>query len=593
MDLICCPFNRMKKKYIIAIIVLFLAIGISVVFVINKNSKKEINLVEFIELSLLPVYNVDDEFSTLIEESLNRYYYDNSNECGFYNTKITDDNSSYTLFTMYDLYLLSEKIDLQSEITEIISEIIRDAYTKSKNDELTTIDTFATICLHMLINKEYDEQYLLEYIEKHTDKVSGLLFENSTDDSVEAKLRFTVEIMQMLENAQIHIEYDQYKSQIEEYYRNTEFKGPAGGDTLFNSGGLSIYLMNSIDEKIDTYKLKNWYVEWKNYYNEQNINDGYDVMDCIFSFKPIADAFGDLEFVNNKVLEYISGDNIDELITSLDSPQLVYEAIRDYIKFLGEDDLYVLQKYCKEKTEYYLDYLLSPSLESNFYGLELAVMSKKEIDANKFIETSSILISDSINTSKKNDEYDNLIIDLYYYSLIYNQIGNIYGIKDSQYINYIKNAVNILDNIIGEGQINNPALLRMFMECASNNNLSISEKTIKFLKNYCKQYKDNEYFISSYFYIDLFIIDKIMNFHIIDENEVSDVISNLAVGSLFADEKGNVADVDASFLIYSYMSRFGNFNYCIDENELKKNMVANMDMKKIYEINCLLNVNEM
>ena len=202
-----------------------------------------------------------------IKEKLVIYYEDDMKLFINYNF---DNNNIYCIEKIYYTWHILQFFG-ENQYENSIKKLILAAESYFSSGYMQAIDEVAYICLLKHFDDTLVDDKVDEFIERHMEKDTGLLFENSKQDEIYEKLSFTIEVINFFKNAGIYIDMSNCKDIATYTLEDTEFMMPEDGNTLFNSGGLSIYAMSIINENYDFKAYEVWYQSWKSYYDSLEI----------------------------------------------------------------------------------------------------------------------------------------------------------------------------------------------------------------------------------------------------------------------------------------------------------------------------------
>lgn len=521
---------------------------------------KDVNLTEYMELSLLPIKNIPKDFSANVYSALEENYIETDELCAFTGIEF-DTSSNYIMLEIYYISHLLENLHAYNNLyTDIkTTRIVKNATCNIQSNSLPAIDTIATFCLDKMINDSVDYVALNTFLEGKTDNDNSLLYENSVSDDMESKVSFTVEVLNMLNISGISIDDMTYKKGIQNYYDAARFLSPSDGDTLFNSGGLALYAMNSVNNSLDIKKHVEWYKEWKKEYNDFEIQNAEDLLYFVCVYYQIDKLFCGSEIAIERVRQYINDINLIDYVEEVGSAQLIYSCLSDFIIQLSAENQNILTSYCQNRLDFYIEKLTSYSFQNGFYGLLLANSVGFCYNMDKLERTYTNLYLELLESCKEGEDIntEQIINDTYYYSMILSQVYTIAGDADIFTKNdAIEQTIDLISGSVCQGSINNPKAIRKLCEIISNNGLKPTSALFKYLKKYVEELSCNEYILDSYYFGDLFVIDKIMGYGLILSSDVVQVLPKLKYNTMYKEEIEESPSLYATFEVFCLCSRF-------------------------------------
>lgn len=531
----------MKKKYI-AIVMVFVII---LVFIINKSNDNILYNMGFLEVYGGEQTYFSGEDKETIKEKLVIYYEDDMKL--FINYKF-DNNNIYCIEKIYySWYILKffENNQYESNIKKLL--FAADSYFNS--GYMQAIDEVAYICLlkcfdDTLVNAKVDE-----FIERHIENDTGLLFENSKDDEVYEKLSFTIEVINIFKKAGIYIDMSNCKDITRCTLEDTEFSTPEDGNTLFNSGGFSIYATSIINENYNFKEYELWYQSWKNYYDNLEIKTWDNFFDVKSSYYPIATIFGDGEVVLEKLKQFITEDEIQGFAENYFDETMAYHSFSDIFYELPYDITSLFENAVLDRLDYYYNRFIETSTKINYYGIQLC--DAVEYDTNLVVINNNLLHIEKLNDFLNNiDDYDlGEVIDEVYYSMLIGQIDD--DIEDIEKTKVENKVIKKICSLVPSTYYTNPVMLRKLCECLSNYQINPNSEFRDYLRLFLEECKKDNTILSSGYVIDLYIIDRIMNFGLIDESNVICIINDLYINGEYRLEKTDlVGNMEVTYNVY-------------------------------------------
>ena len=548
--------SKREKFFAFFVIIGILAIGVWSI-VTNENRPNQ-------RICLEESLNVTGEISELekrmIDSELEKYYVKNNNKNYFSTLEISITEHPYTVYYLFYDYMMLKS--LGEDVTYILSNIgyletaIKNAVM---NKEVTALDLVSYICLQYECEKTFDEE-LMEYFWRNFYDDENNLFCENRSNSDSSMVSFTIDICNMLSMVGLEYEKKEIEKTVEAYYQSTEFIDVNDEMNIFGAGGNALYAMDALglDIQIDDV-IQNWYDKWRKQYISLEIASWEDilVMECIF--RPVSEAMRD-NYDFAKVDSFIANStNIKQLIDNFYEERLAYDLLKKHLRALTGEGKELLVEHIEKRVKYQICNILAPSIEDTYYGANLAYLTKNpEYDYEKIMCNIVDIYNDRMQIYMEQDissTVSKMIDDTYFLLLLE------YQYCEGNYRENISNMVIAVWEQVKRYIINiqDPVTLRRFCVIAGQLKEKLSYQEVREIRALYETFHQNEIILSSYYLIDLYVVDTLMGFDIISAEELTKRLVALKEGSCYYDIKieGGSISLEATFYAYAIMSLTG------------------------------------
>lgn len=580
-----------KKKFLIVIcscLVLLL-----VVFLAAKFSFIEVNNIDYLEHAMTPIDNLNSEDIDSIYIMLENYYVCDNEQAGFCGASFGKKSNTYVLEKIYYNTRLMEMIgELPKEMKIELEKIIESGKTVAISGGLSAIDVVSLLCIDNMIDGTYDEELLEIFLSTHLDEDLELLYENNLSDSIEDKVAFTVEVLNMFSESGVSVDFSPFQNGVTSYSKKTEFLLPEEGETLFNSGGLVLYAIDSLKIESDFTRYSQWFDEWKKVYSTVDISSWDDVLDVECVYLPIARIF-DSEELSLEIIKFQNKENVFKFFEDSFDEHLAYDLMKNYLDLYDQDTKQMIYEKCLEKYYEYKKRVMGVTLDASFYGIQLALDTDFEFDYQLVLNTCASLYKAELEDFKKNSsvsELDKHIQDTYYFAMILYQAENL-GFKQN-IISESELSANIsecIEYIIANNVENTETLFRV-CQCLSNTDKKTDNVFKTYIEKYVQSYLENGYLKDTYYIIQLFLIDRTFGLNIVTTDVVISSMYDNEKESCYSEEAGEEATAKATFFFYALKS--SNEGFVINQKELDEMheeilLLSDNSLESYYYIYCL------
>lgn len=546
--------SKKTNRRHVGVIAILVAMIMVVVFLFNHFAKKQVlQNYEFLEISINPIEKVSDEDKEEVIKLLDTYYMEE--EGRFLGIDIGSESKNiYCLEKIYYICWILQQINCDEYLPQL--ELVLGAasdYFEAGN--LKTIDEVAYICLlFMTYGSSEAEEEMKTFIDRHTDDITGLLYEENSDDAIEEKINFTLEVIRLMDSVGAQLNNITFKDLALKQLKETVLLYPEEGNTIFNSGGSSIYTMYMLDNDYDFEEYKTWYYAWAEYYNTNDISSWDQFLDYKSSFLPIATAFGESDYANSRINQFLTPENIEDFINNSFDETFAYSFFGQVVEEFEDETKELLATAELSKLNYYYDRIRNYSMKDNYYGMELAYTIDWEYDIasfnrNCFDEYMQSL--EKIIEENHSGDLDTFIETLYYFMLI-DQSNTALKIETPEIDQNIQSEALLKTcSLIVDTEYKNPTMIRKFCECLSYCSQKVDLKFQLYMKGLLGDFSSNTNLVSSTYIIDFYVINQIMGYDYFDKNIVVENLDKLYVDGMYKYEPNDVyADLKTTFNVY-------------------------------------------
>lgn len=577
---------------------LLLSIVLCLLLFLSACSAVSIHSVSCIEASLLPKdIQFKDEEKQLILDFLEKYYLDMNVETGqgkaFGNIHLSTTDSIYSILDLYNVVMVALAADCLDEAIRIPAyHLTKEAIQRVEFSRLSPIDSFTALGLLALLEPQEQRPDLLEkLLKEYTDSDSGLLYECNSSESLGWKLEFTAEVISKLKETGTIVNVKPYEKAFYEYYQNAEWSVPKNeNDSLSDTSLEALRYMNAINMPIDLSKHKEWYEMWKALYDRPIENEA-DLLDYI-GFAKVAFVFGDREWCQKKFMDAFEHIDFSSYLMGMD-PQLAGFELPYIADILTAEQIQIVHDYCELHLQKIASRMIRFSLESNYYGMEMAQWVGFDADIPQYIAGCEALLDmrqKQYEDKKLNlDEY---IREIYYYHLIGTQMQSM---EKKGFEKFKDNAASSLNKIWSDVQneyFRDPQIIRMLCTLMSQLDIKADKAFVDTTKSTVKELYGlrNE----TYSFCELYMIDTILSLGMVGKEDVVKCLAVLEDGGAYKSEKQYEADVATTFFVYAFRSCFDDFTNSADDSSAMRAFVAEQldrnisGSKGLFEAICLL-----
>ncbi len=548
-----------KLKYKISSIVVF-CICIILLFGACMPQNR-LNNYDYLDSALNVTECLDDNSIKYIYENIENYYVnDNGNEY-FSELKLSLTDNPYSVYYLFYDYMLLEGLKEEGGLfiesnMKYLNSAVKNACA---NKEIVVLDLVSYLCLQYAFYGTYDTE-LMAYLENNYCDTETSLFYELSNDSIENKVSFTIDVCNMFKMVELDYDITRIKQSIESYYKSSSLIVPNDDMSIFGAGGDALYAMDAIGNDIEiTRELMTWYEGWKEYYSYEEIVSWEDVLILECVFQPVANALNEqLEFVY--IDDFVSENaNIDSLINDFYEERLVYDLLKNHLNYLTTDSKELLCAHAEKLALQHMESIKCMSIEASYYGMVLSSLTQRTLCNYDAVRQSVAQYYTNKALEYVNEEaeisLEKMINDTYYYSLLeFEYCEGAYSKETKNVIGQVLKEINKRINVIAD-----PVSLRKLCTIISQlkNNFSNSEK--KEIKKLFENYIGDEIIMSSYYIIDLYIIDKIMGFDEISNELIKSSIKILESDCCYYDyiENGGRINLESTFYMYALMALTG------------------------------------
>lgn len=429
---------------------------------------------------------------------------------------------------------------------------------------------YINICKYFNIN--YNENEVLECLEKFYDSQDKLFFLNDSKDTINVKIVITALCYKAISNILSYEKFDIIAG-IQKAYDNYKFSTDKS-ITIYNSGGDILYgysILGRINDSVLS-NHREWFEFWKNQYETMTINS-IDSALAYSEYYNIAIIF-DKNYSNEKIQSFYNKLTKDDLPEDIDF-YMLNNSIKNAIHFDNNNfNSYVINKVDALLTSKPL-FEMDIDVMKTVYGGILAKNTAFEIDKQKL----QTYINQNYNKINNMEHMADIINNLYY-TIILDELNNNYHItKDAKYIQ------NIIDKSIKtiafKEDINNDILIaRKALEIVMDlqlhdTDIRINVSQINKIKKGLEKALNNKDIINSVLITDLFIINDITNAGFLNNELFYNVYKSLTIdgGSkaiLTSEQYPN--DINTTYRFFVCFDRMNNYTYLPEQKKYAESL---------------------
>ncbi len=471
-----------------------------------------------------------------------------------------------------DLYFANSLV----EISKTLNNNTTLTALNGKMSELAQVDLHSLSILNLIyyinickcFNITYNENDVVDCLQKFYDSEEKLFFLNGADDTVNIKIVVTALCCKTIPGISTLKEFNIITG-IQKVYENYEFSTDKT-ITFYNSGGDILYcysIIGLIDDSLLS-KHKNWFEFWKNQYENMTINSIETAL-AYSEYCNIADIF-DNNHSNEKIQIFYHKLTKDALPDETDF-YMLSNAIQNIDRYDNtEFNSYIKNKvntiiaseplFAKEKD---IDVL------TTFYGIILSKNVGFEIDKQKmqnYINKNYSKINDMDGISD--------IINNLYYTIMLDQLNNDYKISCS-----VKNIQKIIDKSIkslafDKNVSENIFIARKTLEIVMdlqvfNFDININERQRDKIEKGIKKAINNNDIMNSLLITDLFILDTILDTGLVNDELFYNVYNTLTIdgGSKVSQGDQYTPDINSTYRFFVCFGLLNNYNFLPDQKK--------------------------
>lgn len=557
----------MKKSMIkITIILVSLLMVITTVLAVSNNFK-EYEIKEkcsFSEIANTSFLLNDKEKSNIINK-LKSEHFESNDYFGFKTDTVgTDLYFANSLVEIAKTLNNNKTLNALKEKTNILNKV--DPHSLS----ILNLIYYINICKYFNIN--YNENEVLECLEKFYDSQDKLFFLNDSKDTINVKIVITALCYKAISNILSYEKFDIIAG-IQKAYDNYKFSTDKS-ITIYNSGGDILYgysILGRINDSVLS-NHREWFEFWKNQYETMTINS-IDSALAYSEYYNIAIIF-DKNYSNEKIQSFYNKLTKDDLPEDIDF-YMLNNSIKNAIHFDNNNfNSYVINKVDALLTSKPL-FEMDIDVMKTVYGGILAKNTAFEIDKQKL----QTYINQNYNKINNMEHMADIINNLYY-TIILDELNNNYHItKDAKYIQ------NIIDKSIKtiafKEDINNDILIaRKALEIVMDlqlhdTDIRINVSQINKIKKGLEKALNNKDIINSVLITDLFIINDITNAGFLNNELFYNVYKSLTIdgGSkaiLTSEQYPN--DINTTYRFFVCFDRMNNYTYLPEQKKYAESL---------------------
>lgn len=546
-----------EKRRIYTRGLIFIMIAVVIVattsFAIYRNKNTTLEKFTFSETQ-----DINFSFNNIQKENINKtlenIYIEDDNYFGFSN------RSNMSI----DLYIANSAVSLAKILPDYDLKILKEklSFLSSANTEhLDFLNLTYYIDLCNMLNINIDYSLFNNKLSKYYDEKSNLFYIDSYSDSIQIKIIATSIVKRVLKE-KLSTELFSPEKGIQQAYDTYSFL-TENDVTLYNSGGeilycISVFGMNDI---VDKNGLHNWYKYWKNVYESAPVNSYISALQYSEYFS-IARIFQ--PDYPPKILQNYYDRLEKENVETSDDLYVLYNILKNICTLNNT----IVNNALKQKISDVLsrDSFMSTNIDvkSTAFGFMLAQKTGYSCNKEKIRNYIKKNYSKEFSSESTYDRASNL-----YYNLILDQLVN--GYDQDYNSTYFQSNIDELLRLIDYNSQSIAADVistRRIIEIVSDLQvfdvdiiLTISQK--KKIREGCKTALQNNMIKSTVLFNDIFIVNKILSFDIISDEELIAVYKTLTTrGGTFSARKSEITpDVYSTYQFFCSLNRLNHYEY--------------------------------
>lgn len=536
-----------KKKKQIGFLLISILLLLTICLSLYSNATK----VKRIDQNSNPL-QISDEADLARTENLLRSNYSNEDNL-FYDFAISGPENIENRYVMEKLYYVCkilDNCDMLSEYPET-DRILEAAEKAFLDNQMNIVDDMSYLALLSLTGKETPEevnQKAAVFVERYLDVKTNLLCDGSSACDLEDEIDITAEVLSKFSREGIEINTEVFEESAYQYLEDTEFLSPEEETSIFNAGGNAIYILSLVDADGDVSPYEKWYSSWRTYYSKYPLSGWDAYLEYASSFFPVAIAFGDDEVVREKMDKFFDSETaIDTIQENLDETFAYYFFV-DVWDLLSNDIINFLKQMETEQYSYYCSRLSSPSLESSYYGYQLATAAAWDLE-DSFKDDCKKLFDEKTDLYKQGElSVEEIINETYYYMCLTKEDQNAWGSQ--------KSFLRKLCRSIEKEEIRDISVIEKLCETMSEYTCSTSFSFKRYVKDLIQEYITTNGAMESAYLIDVRMVDLMLNLKMTDASLIEKNLTEIETNGVYKFEKADSkADLETSYLVYTKIER--------------------------------------
>lgn len=567
-----------RKKRFFVIMSTIIGLVILVLFLLHHFQTTALRKIDFLELQINPTKSMSVAEEATIKAQINKYLINDSSGCYFSELRLSLTDNPYSVYYLFYNYLMLVELRESTDLIDSnISYIVTALTDAVENEDVSAMDVVAGICLQKMVTGEYDSSLMEYFDENYFDDEKKLYVEAETDTISSEDIAFTSDVCQMFNIA--NIEYDNaIKDAVESYFDSVQFVQANDTTTIYSAGGDALYAMIVVGNTINiTQELKEWYLTWLDFY-PSTITSWEDILTIECIYKPVADALG--ETVPYLPIEKFVGnyENIAILISEEYEERVAYDLLKNNLSKLSVEGQNLVLEKVQSCINDRVDALKRISMRSSFYGIQLCyIISYDECDYEQLMR--SIVnyysyITELYESDNGSVMLEQVINDTYYYLMIDHQRNEgEYSLEAITLVN------SLFQNITADqiADIKDPCTLRQMCVILSQIDKTLSSKEKSSIRELYTLFVQNEDVVSSYYIVDLYIIEKIMDFNELTSEQVTANIDAIRTDGCYRNSNfdGGIVTLEATFNIYALIAYNDELGTIYTHSQTMSRMITN------------------
>ena len=505
----------------------------------------------------------------IINNYLQNYYITDK---GFYLLTKNDYGVFEKIYASYSVLKGIDKLDNESK--QRIIGIFRKCEQSIGNYGIPAYDYIYYMAMKSELGEQVEKDKYVEMLGKYIDEEAGLFFYMAKNEDIDTKLLITAKIVYICHKYNIDISAFNLNDKIAQIYNEYEFETKEMGESLYNSGGTMIYVLEKNNmENISSSNLDQWFEGWREYYEYFDIEDVLSYIEY-YSFYQVSSFFNKQD--KGKIEDYILGYNgFSDSNIELELIDIQDYFVEEFSHLLSESQKENIVKFVEDKvTEVEQNAIGQIDIASTYYGMELSYVSGFDVD---YISCRENICEKYEKTIGDMDD-ETFVYNTYYYVMLMKSF-EVKPIADKMKADIDERLDKIISELVKTDSLD-IGLLRYCMEIKSNMSSYVTKTSYDNIKKLIYNVVDAKQFNSKV--IDVIKIDKMLGTGIVNKEYVDKCLAELYEAGAYKSKAGNAPDLKTTYLVYSLVTNHDILHPTKEQLEGMKKFVESLNHSGLY-----------